>query len=80
MFIQIRFSFKYKEQLIKDFESKILKHFESKKIAPIIDQVFDLEDIQHAHARMESNQNIGKILLKVFDDNVKNNDKVNTEL
>lgn len=64
--------------MIQDFETKILKHFESKKITPIIDQVFDFENIQHAHARMESNQNIGKILLKVFDDSLEKNE--NTEL
>lgn len=58
-------SIDYKHNLIRDFESKILKHFESKKIFPIIDHIYDLEDIQKAHARMESNQNIGKIILKV---------------
>ena len=62
------FYFQYKYKLIQDFESKILGHFESKKLVPIIDQVFALEDIQKAHARMESNANIGKILLKVSDE------------
>lgn len=58
----------YKEKLIEDFEAKILHHFESKRLVPIIDQVFELNDIQKAHARMESNANIGKILLKIFDE------------
>ena len=64
--------YQYKKQLITDFDAKIMKHFESGKLRPIIDQVYDLEEISQAHHRMESNLNIGKILLKVFDeDNAK---------
>jgi NADPH:quinone reductase-like Zn-dependent oxidoreductase len=57
-----------------------LNHFENKTVTPIIDQVFELAEIQQAHARMESNQNIGKIVLKVFDDSEEKNEKQNTEL
>jgi len=57
-----------------------LNHFENKTVTPIIDQVFELAEIQQAHARMESNQNIGKIVLKVFDDSEERNEKQNTEL
>ena len=35
------------------------------KIAPVMDQEFALADAASAHARMESNQHIGKIVLKV---------------
>lgn len=35
------------------------------KIAPVMDQVFDLADAGKAHARMESSGHIGKIVLKV---------------
>ncbi|MEQ8365382.1 MAG: NAD(P)H-quinone oxidoreductase [Roseicyclus sp.] len=35
------------------------------RIAPVMDQVFELEDAAAAHARMESSQHIGKIVLKV---------------
>lgn len=35
------------------------------RIAPVMDQVFKLEDAAAAHARMESSQHIGKIVLKV---------------
>ncbi|MBT8412527.1 MAG: NAD(P)H-quinone oxidoreductase, partial [Octadecabacter sp.] len=35
------------------------------KVAPVIDQVFDLGDAASAHARMESSAHIGKIVLKV---------------
>ena len=35
------------------------------KVAPVMDQEFALEDAASAHARMESNAHIGKIVLKV---------------
>jgi putative PIG3 family NAD(P)H quinone oxidoreductase len=35
------------------------------RIAPVMDQVFALEDADKAHARMESSAHIGKIVLKV---------------
>ncbi len=37
----------------------------SGQIAPVMDQVFALEDASKAHARMESSAHIGKIVLKV---------------
>ena len=52
---------------MSDFESKILNHFKDGSIKPIIDYVFDLEQIADAHKIMESNTNIGKILLKIYD-------------
>lgn len=58
-----------------------MKHFESNKIAPIIDQVYKLEEIDKAHRRMESNENIGKILLKVVDDSQEEqNQQINADL
>jgi tumor protein p53-inducible protein 3 len=53
---------------MSDFESKIINHFKDGSIKPIIDFVFDLEQIADAHRTMESNTTIGKILLKVHDD------------
>jgi NADPH2:quinone reductase len=35
------------------------------KVAPVMDQEFALEDAAAAHARMESSQHIGKIVLKI---------------
>ena len=37
------------------------------RIAPVMDQTFDLADAAAAHARMESSQHIGKIVLNVAD-------------
>ena len=45
-----------------------MPHFKDDKLIPIIDQVFDFEKIADAHHRMESNLNIGKILLKISDE------------
>jgi tumor protein p53-inducible protein 3 len=53
---------------MNDFESKILDHFRTETLRPIIERVFMLDQIVDAHKFMESNQNIGKILLKVAQD------------
>ncbi|MEZ4826116.1 MAG: NAD(P)H-quinone oxidoreductase [Bacteroidia bacterium] len=55
----------YKIALNKAFSSFALPLFESGQLVPVIDTVFDWEDIQHAHIRMETNQNTGKIVLRV---------------
>ena len=39
----------------------------SGKVAPVIDRVFELEDVAAAHALMESSVHIGKIMLHVAD-------------
>ncbi|WP_053220095.1 NAD(P)H-quinone oxidoreductase [Virgibacillus senegalensis] len=55
----------YKADLTADFASKTLALFEQNQLKPVIDKVYPMEDVQEAHRRMESNQNIGKILLKM---------------
>lgn len=55
----------YKADLSQDFAQKALPLFNTKELMPIIDQIFLLEEAQQAHERMESNHNIGKIILKV---------------
>ncbi|WP_077622282.1 NAD(P)H-quinone oxidoreductase [Sediminibacillus massiliensis] len=55
----------YKAELTKDFSEKALQLFADGKLRPVIDRVFPLEEVQQAHLHMESNKNIGKILLKV---------------
>ncbi len=55
----------YKALLTKEFSEKIMPYFEDKKIKPIIDSKFSLEDIGMAHLHMEENKNIGKIIIKV---------------
>lgn len=56
----------YKANLVKSFETSALPSFDTMKLKPIIDTSFDLVDIGKAHALMESNRNVGKILLEVI--------------
>lgn len=51
---------------MSSFESKVLHEFSSGTLKPIVETSFDLADIGKAHALMESNTTIGKILLKVI--------------
>jgi putative PIG3 family NAD(P)H quinone oxidoreductase len=55
----------YKADLTTDFSSKALNLFRDSKLKPIVDRVFPLTQVQQAHERMESNKNIGKIILKM---------------
>jgi NADPH:quinone reductase-like Zn-dependent oxidoreductase len=34
-------------------------------VRPVIDRAYKLEDVREAHARMESNENFGKIVLTI---------------
>lgn len=57
----------------KDFKSAIAAELrrdiwpllEAGRIRPVIDQVFNLEDVVEAHRRLDSGQQIGKILLRM---------------
>ncbi|MDW8299983.1 MAG: NAD(P)H-quinone oxidoreductase [Anaerolineae bacterium] len=51
--------------LTRAFESFAMLRFQSGALQPIIDRVFSLEQAAEAHRYMESNQNIGKIILRV---------------
>jgi tumor protein p53-inducible protein 3 len=55
---------------MSDFEKRMLPHFQNGTLKPIIEKVYDFEQIAEAHKFMESNENIGKILLKVTGDKV----------
>lgn len=55
----------YKATLTTEFASKTIELFSSNKLRPIVDHVFDFEQIKQAHKHMEGNKNIGKIILKV---------------
>jgi putative PIG3 family NAD(P)H quinone oxidoreductase len=55
----------YKIALAKDLYDFAWPLFESGELKPIIDSVFDWEEVVKAHRYMEANKNIGKIVLKV---------------
>ena len=56
-----------KIKLTKSFCEYAIPLFESGKLQPIIDSVWDFDKINDAHAYMEKNKNIGKIIIKVQD-------------
>lgn len=47
------------------FAHRFLPMFERGTIRPVVDRVFDLEQVADAHSYMESNANFGKIVLRV---------------
>lgn len=55
----------FKIKLSKEFNEFSLDSFENKTMVPVIDTVFSWNDVEEAHDYMESNNNIGKIILKI---------------
>jgi len=53
-----------KAHLTRVFIEKWLLYFEDKKLCPVIDSVFPLKEVQAAHRYMESQMNVGKIILE----------------
>jgi NADPH:quinone reductase-like Zn-dependent oxidoreductase len=51
--------------LAQRFEREVLPFFTTGACRPVIDSRFDLADVEAAHHRMESNANVGKIVLDV---------------
>lgn len=58
-------SLDYKISLTRDFRLFAWELFEKGILKPVIDKVFDWKEASEAHRYMESNQNKGKIILKV---------------
>lgn len=54
-----------KARIAQDLRAKIWPLLANGKVAPVMDQEFDLMDAAAAHMRMESSAHIGKIVLKV---------------
>lgn len=53
----------YKAQLITDMFDFCRPKFASGELKPIIDRAYPLSKVAEAHAYIESNQNIGKVVL-----------------
>jgi putative PIG3 family NAD(P)H quinone oxidoreductase len=51
--------------LVQEFARTILPLIAAGRVAPVIDSVFDLADVREAHLRMERNENLGKIVLRI---------------
>lgn len=54
-----------KVRLTQEFAAFALRRFADGRLVPVIDRVFDWSEAAAAHAYMESNANIGKIVLRV---------------
>ena len=61
-------SLEYKTRLTREFAARALPKFADGTLRPVIDRVFPWEQVAEAHRYMESNRNIGKIVLKVGGD------------
>lgn len=55
----------YQIRLTREFETFCMPLFESGRMKPLVDKVFDWSRAAEAHAYMEDNRNMGKIILKV---------------
>ncbi len=58
-------SLEQKVKLTQEFWGFAFARFQDQSLRPIIDRIFPLADAADAHLYMESNQNIGKIVLRV---------------
>lgn len=59
---------KYKQMLVKAFTEQILPHFSTEgpqRLLPVLDRVYPVAEIQEAHEYMETNKNVGKIVLEL---------------
>jgi putative PIG3 family NAD(P)H quinone oxidoreductase len=54
-----------KVALTKRFTAFAMQRFEDGRLFPVIDSVYDWREVARAHARMEENANLGKIVLRV---------------
>jgi NADPH:quinone reductase-like Zn-dependent oxidoreductase len=54
-----------KIELTRAFVRSTLPLFDDGRLKPLVDSVFSLADVARAHQRMEANENLGKIVLKV---------------
>ncbi|MEL0075501.1 MAG: zinc-binding dehydrogenase, partial [Ilumatobacter sp.] len=50
---------------VQRFSAEVLPLFESGALRPVIDRVFDVDDVADAHRHMEADLNVGKILLRM---------------
>lgn len=55
----------YQIKLTQEMSQFALPHFKSGAIKPVIDSMYDWQDVAEAHRYMEQNKNIGKIVLRV---------------
>ena len=52
-----------KIQATKAFAHQVVPHFNGRRLQPVVDSVFPFDKLHQATARMENNENVGKIIL-----------------
>jgi NADPH:quinone reductase-like Zn-dependent oxidoreductase len=52
-------------ETVKGFTRDFLPLFESGKLKPLVDKVYDFKDLPAAKARMEADSHAGKIVVKI---------------
>ena len=58
-------SLAYKIRLTQEFVSACLPLFADRRLEPVIDRIYEWEDVADAHRHMGANRNVGKIVLKI---------------
>ncbi len=58
-------SLDYKIRLTREFASALMPSFVDRRLEPVIDRIYEWEDVADAHRHMGANRNVGKIVLKV---------------
>jgi NADPH:quinone reductase-like Zn-dependent oxidoreductase len=54
-----------KARAVRLFGAHVVPLVERKLVHAVVDEVFDIENVRAAHERMESNENFGKIVLRI---------------
>jgi NADPH:quinone reductase-like Zn-dependent oxidoreductase len=57
-----------KQAMVRRFSERWLRGFSGHGLVPVVDSVFPLARAADAHRHMESNRNVGKIVLATFED------------
>jgi putative PIG3 family NAD(P)H quinone oxidoreductase len=55
----------YRRSLTAEFRDRIWPHFTDGTLQPVVDTIFDWEEVADAHRYMASNANVGKIVLTI---------------
>lgn len=56
----------YKVRLTQEFAERFLSDFSEGRLRPVIDRRYHWTEVAEAHRRMEANQNVGKIILRIL--------------
>lgn len=55
----------YKERLVADFRQRIWPHFADRTLVAVVDTIYDWTEIVDAHRYLESNANVGKVVITI---------------